>query len=157
MNARRSDNIDEPSNPQGSNENIRCWKAGQLDIGAGAGEQFLQPSWAIGRPATKLKIPTACIPVPAWCVVRAIVPYKTIRDPSSSRGVRRQGLGPADPVANTCSTAAEKQDEDFKVDLSRPSRRRTGDVQTAATAALWGAGSGWPGFEAMAKGRVAHA
>ena len=90
----------EPRNTKGSNENIPLLEAGSLDIALVAGEPSYEAFMGIGRPATKLKILTAMYSSPGMFVVRADSPYKTIKRSRRPAGcVRRQGLGPADPVA----------------------------------------------------------
>jgi TRAP transporter TAXI family solute receptor len=106
----------------------------------------------IDRPRTNVKILTAIYSSPGLFVVRADSPYKTIRDLVGQTvvfGAKGSGL----PILSRyiLDGLGLKQDEDFKsVYLDR-----AGDgpamVQDGRAAALWGAGVGWPGFEAMAK------
>jgi hypothetical protein len=142
----------EPRNTRGSNENIPLLEADQLDMGLVAGEPSYEAFMGIGRSATKLKILTAMYSSPGMFVVRADSPYKTIRDlvgQPVAFGARGSGL----PILSRymLDGIGLKQDEDFKsIYLDR-----AGDgpamVQYGRAAALWGAGIGWPGFEAMAK------
>src|SRR5947209_7123051 len=142
----------EPRNTKGSNENIPLLEAGQLDLGLVAGEPSYEAFMGIGRPATKLKILTAMYSSPGMFVVRADSPYKTIRDlvgQPVAFGAKGSGL----PILSRymLDGIGLKQDEDFKsIYLDR-----AGDgplmVQDGRAAALWGAGIGWPGFEAMSK------
>src|SRR6201991_1704146 len=139
-------------NTKGSNENIPLMEKGELDIATVAGEPAYEAFMGIGRPATPLKILTAMYSSPGMFVVRADSPYKTIRDlvgQPVAFGAKGSGL----PILSRymLDGIGLKQDEDFKsIYLDR-----AGDgpwmVQDGRAAALWGAGIGWPGFEAMSK------
>src|SRR6202166_1924563 len=141
----------EPRNTKGSNENIPLLEQGNLDIALVAGEPSYEAFMGIGRPPTRLKILTAMYSSPGMFVVRADSPYRSIRDlvgKSVAFGARGSGL----PILSryVLDGLGLKQDEDFKsVYLDR-----AGDgpamVLDGRAAALWGAGSGWPGFAAMA-------
>ncbi len=141
----------EPRNTKGSNENIPLMELGKLDIALVAGEPAYEAFMGIGRPATPLKILTAMYSSPGMFVVRADSPYKTIRDlvgQPVAFGAKGSGL----PILSryVLDGIGLKQDEDFKsIYLDR-----AGDgpamVQDGRTAALWGAGIGWPGFATVA-------
>jgi TRAP transporter TAXI family solute receptor len=145
----------EPRNTKGSNENIPLLETGQLDIALVAGEPSYEAFMGIGRPRTKLKILTAMYSSPGMFVVRADSPYKTIRDlvgKPVAFGAKGSGL----PILSryVLDGLGLKQDEDFQsIYLDR-----AGDgpamVLDGRAAALWGAGSGWPGFAAMAASPV---
>jgi TRAP transporter TAXI family solute receptor len=140
-----------PRNTKGSNENIPLLEAGQLDIALVAGEPSYEAFMGIGQPATRLKILTAMYSSPGMFVVRADSPYKTIRDllgKPVAFGAKGSGL----PILSRylLDGLGLKQDEDFQsIYLDR-----AGDgpamVLDGRTAALWGAGIGWPGFATMA-------
>jgi uncharacterized protein len=140
-----------PRNTKGSNENIPLLEAGQLDIALVAGEPSYEALMGIGRPRTNLKILTAMYSSPGMFVVRADSPYKSIHDLVGQRiafGARGSGL----PILSryVLDGLGLKQDEDFQsIYLDR-----AGDgpamVLDGRVAALWGAGTGWPGFAAMA-------
>jgi uncharacterized protein len=104
-----------------------------------------------GRPKTKLKILTAMYSSPGMFVVRADSPYKTIRDlvgQPIAFGAKGSGL----PILSRymLDGLGLKQDEDFKsIYLDRAGDGPT-MVQDGRAAALWGAGIGWPGFDAVA-------
>ncbi len=142
----------EPRNTKGSNENIPLLESDQLDMGLVAGEPSYEAFMGIGRSATKLKILTAMYSSPGMFVVRADSPYKTIRDlvgQPVAFGAKGSGL----PILSRymLDGIGLKQDEDFKsIYLDR-----AGDgpamVQDGRAAALWGAGIGWPGFNAMSE------
>ncbi|MFC5321763.1 TAXI family TRAP transporter solute-binding subunit [Bradyrhizobium oligotrophicum] len=141
-----------PRNTKGSNENIPLLEQSELDLGLVAGEPAYQAFMGIDRPKTRLKILTAIFSSPGLFVVRADSPYRSIRDLVGQTvvfGAKGSGL----PIMSRymLDGLGLKQDEDFKsVYLDR-----AGDgpamVQDGRAAALWGAGIGWPGFDAMAK------
>jgi TRAP transporter TAXI family solute receptor len=141
----------EPRNTKGSNENIPLLEAGSLDIALVAGEPSYEAFMGIGRPAIRLKILTAIYSSPGMFVVRADSPYRTIRDLAGKPiafGAKGSGL----PILSRyiLDGLGLKQDEDFQsIYLDR-----AGDgpamVLDGRAAALWGAGIGWPGFNAMA-------
>src|SRR3954451_2675578 len=139
-------------NTKGSNENIPLLEKGELDLGLVAGEPAYQAFMGIDRPRTRLKILIAIFSSPGLFVVRSDSSYRSIRDLVGQTvvfGAKGSGL----PIMSRymLDGLGLKQDEDFKsVYLDR-----AGDgpamVQDGRAAALWGAGVGWPGFEAMAK------
>jgi len=141
-----------PRNTKGSNENIPLLEKGELDLGLVAGEPAYQAFMGLDRPQTRLKILTAIFSSPGLFVVRSDSSYRSIRDLVGQTvvfGAKGSGL----PIMSRymLDGLGLKQDEDFKsVYLDR-----AGDgpamVQDGRAAALWGAGVGWPGFEAMAK------
>jgi uncharacterized protein len=143
--------IIEPRNTKGSNENIPLLEAGQLDIALVAGEPAYEAFMGIRGPRTKLKILTAIFSSPGMFVVRADSPYKTIRDlvdKPVAFGAKGSGL----PILSryVLDGLGLKQDDDFQsIYLDR-----AGDgpamVLDGRTAALWGAGVGWPGFTTVA-------
>src|SRR3954464_287509 len=142
----------EPRNTKGSNENIPLLESDGLDIALVAGEPSYEAFRGIGRAPTKLKILTAMYSSPGMFVVRADSPYKTIRDlvgQPVAFGAKGSGL----PILSRymLDGIGLKQDEDFKsIYLDRAGDGPT-MVQDGRAAALWGAGIGWPGFEAMSK------
>ena len=152
MNAADASLVIATRNTSGSNENIPLLEKGELDLGLVAGEPAYQAFMGIDRPRTGVKILTAIYSSPGLFVVRADSAYKTIRDLTGQTvvfGAKGSGL----PILSRyiLDGLGLKQDEDFKsVYLDR-----AGDgpamVLDGRAAALWGAGVGWPGFEAMAK------
>src|ERR1700675_1561647 len=142
----------EPRNTKGSPENIPLLEAGQLDIALSTGEPAYEAFTGIGRPRTNLKILTAMYSSPGMFVVRADSPYKSIRDLAGKPvafGAKGSGL----PILSRymLDGIGLKQDEDFKsIYLDRAGDGPT-MVQDGRAAALWRAGVGWPGFDAMAK------
>jgi TRAP transporter TAXI family solute receptor len=84
-------------------------------------------------------------------VVRAVSPYKTIRDlvgQPVAFGAKGSGL----PILAryVLDGLGLKQDEDFKAIYLDRAGDGPAMVEDGRAAALWGAGIGWPGFAAMA-------
>jgi len=140
-----------PRNTKGSNENIPLLEKGELDLGLVAGEPAYQAFMGIGRPPTRLKILTAIYSSPGLFVVRADSPYRTVRDLVGQTvvfGAKGSGL----PIMSRymLDGLGLKQDDDFKAVYLDRAGDGPAMVQDGRAAALWGAGVGWPGFEAMA-------
>ena len=141
----------EPRNTKGSYENIPLLEAGQLDLGLVAGEPAYEAFKGIKRPVTSLKILVAMYSSPGMFVVRADSPYKTIQDlvgQPIAFGAKGSGL----PVMSRfiLDGLGLKQDEDFKSIYLDHAGDGPAMVLDGRVAALWGAGSGWPGFTTMA-------
>jgi TRAP transporter TAXI family solute receptor len=142
----------EPRNTKGSYENIPLLESGQLDLGLVAGEPAYEAFKGIKGPVTSLKILAAMYSSPGMFVVRADSPYKTIQDlvgQPIAFGAKGSGL----PVMSRfiLDGLGLKQDEDFKSIYLDHAGDGPAMVLDGRAAALWGAGSGWPGFTTMAK------
>ena len=151
MNASDPTLVIAPRNTKGSYENIPLLEAGQLDLGLVAGEPAYEAFKGIKRPVTHLKILVAMYSSPGMFVVRADSPYKTIHDlvgQPIAFGARGSGL----PVMSRfiLDGLGLKQDEDFKSIYLDHAGDGPAMVLDGRAAALWGAGSGWPGFTTMA-------
>lgn len=151
MNAADPTLVIEPHNTKGSYENIPLLEAGQLDLGLVAGEPAYEAFKGIKRPVTHLKILVAMYSSPGMFVVRADSPYKTIHDlvgQPIAFGAKGSGL----PVMSRfiLDGLDLRQDEDFKSIYLDHAGDGPAMVLDGRAAALWGAGSGWPGFTTMA-------
>ncbi|MDE1936996.1 TAXI family TRAP transporter solute-binding subunit [Bradyrhizobium sp.] len=141
-----------PRNTKGSYENIPLLEEGRLDLGLVAGEPAYEAFKGIKRPVTRLKILVAMYSSPGMFVVRADSPYKKIQDlvgQPVAFGAKGSGL----PVMSRfiLDALGLKQDEDFKAIYLDHAGDGPAMVLDGRAAALWGAGSGWPGFTTMAK------
>ncbi|MDB5625404.1 MAG: immunogenic protein precursor [Tardiphaga sp.] len=134
---------------KGSAENIPLLESGALDIALVAGEPAYEAFVGIGRPATNLKIITAMYSNPGLFVVRADSPYRSIADLKGQPvAFGAKGSGLVILSRYMLDGLGLAQDTDFgAVYLDRagdgPAMLADGRV-----AALWGAGVGWPGFQA---------
>ena len=142
----------EHRNTKGSAENIPLLEAGTIDIGLVQGEAAYEAFAGIGRPPVNLKIISAMYSSPGMFVVRADSPYRTIKDLAGKPvafGARGSGLVIlARYVLDGLGLSQEKDFQAIYLD-------RAGDgpamVLDGRAAALWGGGSGWPGFTTMAQ------
>lgn len=142
----------EPRNTKGSAENIPLLDAGTIDIGLVQGEAAYEAFAGIGRAPVNLKIVAAMYSSPGMFVVRADSPHRTIKDlvgKPVAFGARGSGLVIlARYVLDGLGLSQEKDFEAIYLD-------RAGDgpamVLDGRAAALWGGGSGWPGFTTMAQ------
>jgi TRAP transporter TAXI family solute receptor len=140
-----------PRNTKGSNENIPLLEQDQVDIALVAGEPAYAAFSGIGRDKSDVKIFTAIYSSPGMFVVRADSPYKTIRDlvgQPIAFGAKGSGL----PIMSryVLDGLGLKQDEDFKSIYLDHAGDGPAMVLDGRAAALWGAGIGWPGFDAVA-------
>ena len=118
----------EAINTKGSTENVPMLEEARLDIALVQGEVVHEVLSGTGRPPAKLAIVTAMYSTPGMFVVRADSPYRSI-----------DGLG-------------LDQNKDFQAIYLERAGDGPAMVMDGRAAALWGGGSGWPGFTAVAKG-----
>jgi TRAP transporter TAXI family solute receptor len=142
-----------PQNTKGSAENIPLLEAGKLDIGLVQGEAALEALNGIGRAPADLRIIAAMYATPGMFVVRADSPYRTIEDLKGKPvAFGAKGSGLVILARYVLDGLGYDRDRDFEAIFLE----RAGDgpemVISGKAAALWGAGSGWPGFTAVAKG-----
>jgi TRAP transporter TAXI family solute receptor len=140
-------------NTKGSTENVPLLEAGQLDLALVQGEVAHEALAGIGRPASKLLIFAAMYTTPGMFVVRGDQPYRTIADLKGKAvvwGARGSGL------VVLARYVLDGLDLDMERDFQSTYLDRAGDgpamVQDGRAAALWGGGTGWPGFTTVARG-----
>ena len=139
-------------NTKGSAENIPLLEQGALDIALVAGEPAYEAFAGIGRAPTRLKILTAIYSNPGMFVVRADSPYRSIRDLVGQKvAFGAKGSGLVILSRYVLDGIGLKQDEDFAAVYLDRAGDGPAMVQDGRVAALWGAGTGWPGFKAMAE------
>ena len=139
-----------PVNTKGSTENVPRLEAGTLDIALVQGEVVHEALAGIGRAPAELNILTAIYPTAGMFVVRADSPAKSIADLKGKRiawGAAGSGLVILGRyVMDGLGLDAAKDFEPVYLE-------RAGDgpamVLDGRVAALWGGGSGWPGFVAV--------
>ena len=142
----------EPRNTKGSTENIPLLEAGSLDIALVAGEPAYEALMGIGRPRTPLKIVAAMYSTPGMFVVRGDSPAKAIRDlvgKPVAFGARGSGLVILSRYV--LDGLGLDQDRDFQAVYLDRAGDGPAMVLDGRAAALWGGGSGWPGFTAVAQ------
>src|SRR5215510_6149595 len=141
-----------PQNTAGSAENIPLLEAGTLDIGLVQGEAALEALNGIGRPPADLRVIFAMYATPGMFVVRADSPYHSIED-LRGRPVAfgAKGSGLVLLAGYVLDGLGYDRDRDFEAILLERAGDGPAMVASGKAAALWGGGSGWPGFTAVAK------
>lgn len=142
-----------PQNTKGSTENVPLLEAGKLDLALVQGEAAMEALNGIGRPPADLRILAAMYASPGMFVVRADSPYRVIEDLKGKRiAFGAKGSGLVILARYLLDGLGLDRDKDFEAIFLD----RAGDgpemVIKGSAAALWGAGVGWPGFAAVAKG-----
>ncbi len=143
-----------PVNTKGSTENVPRLEAATLDLALVQGEVVYEVLAGIGRPKADLRILTAMYPTAGMFVVRADSPAKTIADLKGKKiawGAAGSGLVILGRyVMDGLGLNAAKDFEPVYLE-------RAGDgpamVLDGRVSALWGGGSGWPGFVAVASSK----
>src|SRR5262245_6318705 len=140
-----------PQNTAGSAENIPLLEAGKLDIALVQGEAAMEALNGIGRARADLRVIFAMYATPGMFVVRADSPYHRIDDlRSKAIAFGAKGSGLVLLAGYVLDGLGLDRDRDFEAILLD----RAGDgpemVLSGKVAALWGGGSGWPGFHAVA-------
>ncbi len=132
-------------NTKGSAENVPLLEANKLDLGLVAGEIA---SAALAKPDSRLRIIAAMYSSPGMFVVRGDSPVRAIGDLKGRPVVLgTQGSG--------LTVMGRGVLEVLGVEVSPITLEKAADgpamVLDGRAAALWGAGIGWPGFNAVAK------
>ena len=132
-------------NTKGSAENVPLLEANQLDLGLVAGEIA---SAALAKPEPRLRIVAAMYSSPGMFVVRGDSPVRAIADLKGRPVVLgTQGSG--------LTVMGRGVLEVLGVEVMPVFLDKAADgpamVLDGRAAALWGAGIGWPGFNAVAK------
>jgi uncharacterized protein len=141
-----------PRNTKGSAENIPLLEAGSLDIALVQGESAYEALNGIGRAPANLRILTAMYSAPGMFVVKASSPVRTIADLKGKPvafGAAGSGL------VILARYVLDGLGLDQKADFGAVFLEKAGDgpvmVADGRVEALWGGGTGWPGFAAVAK------
>lgn len=140
-------------NTKGSTENIPLLEAGQLDLGLVQGEVAHEALAGIGRPRADLRILFAMYSTPGMFVVRGDSEYRAIRDLTGrpvAFGARGSGL--VILARYVLDGLGLDQQRDFHAVFLDAAGDGPAMVMDGRVAALWGGGSGWPGFAAVARG-----
>ena len=137
----------EALNTKGSAENLPRLEAGTLDIALVQGEAAHEAFAGIGRPPTPLKVVTAMYATAGMFVVRADSPYRAIAD-LKGKPVAWGAAGSGLVILGRY--VVDGLGLDAAKDFQPIYLERAGDgpamVFDGRAAALWGGGSGWPGF-----------
>ena len=141
----------EPRNTKGSTENVPLLEAGAIELGLVQGEVAHEALSGIGRPPADLRVVAAMYSSAGLFVARADSSCRSIADLRGKPvafGARGSGLVIlARYVLEGLGLSQEADFEAVYLD-------RAGDgpamVLDGRVAALWGGGTGWPGFTAVA-------
>jgi len=143
----------ETRNTKGSTENVPLLEAGDLDIALVQGEVAHEALAGVGRQPAILKIVFAMYSTAGMFVVRADSAYRSIGDLRGKPvvfGARGSGL------VILARYVLDGIGFDQRKDFAAIYLDRAGDgpamVLDGRAAALWGGGTGWPGFTAVAQG-----
>ena len=137
----------QPRNTKGSAENIPLLESGALDIALVQGEAAFEALNGIGRAPADLRIIAAMYSSPGFFVVRGDSPARSIADLKGKPvAFGASGSGLVILARYVLDGLGLDQNKDFgAVYLDRagdgPAMLRDGRI-----AALWGGGTGWPGF-----------
>jgi TRAP transporter TAXI family solute receptor len=140
----------EPRETKGSAENVPLLEQGQLDLALVQGEAAYEALAGIGR-ARPTDVRWAMYSSPGMFVVRADSPYRTIEDLRGQPvawGAKGSGLVLLGGYV--VDALGLDRDRDFKAVYLERAADGPAMVQDGRVAALWGGGTGWPGFTAMA-------
>jgi len=142
----------EPRNTKGSLENIPLLESGKLDIALVAGEPAFEALTGVKGPAADLRIITAMYSTPGMFVVRGDSAFRTIEDLKGKPiafGARGSGL----PIL--AKYVLDGMGLDLERDFEAIFLDKAGDgpvmLREGKVAAVWGGGTGWPGFTTVMK------
>ena len=134
-------------NTKGSGENIPLLEDGKLDIALVAGEPAYEAFAGIGRQPTSLQVLAAIYSNPGMLVVRGDSPARKLRDlvgKPVAWGARASGLTLL--ARYVLDGLGLDRDKDFTAVYLERAGDGPAMVLDGRVAALWGGGTGWPGF-----------
>ena len=135
----------EPRNTKGSGENVPLLEAGKLDIALVAGE-VANP--ALAKPGTPLRIVTAVYSTPGMFIVRADSPHRTIADLRGRPVVLGAQASGVTLLGRNVLAALGVEVQPIFLEKAADGPAMISDGRADA---MWGAGVGWPAFNALAK------
>jgi TRAP transporter TAXI family solute receptor len=152
INASDTGLVIEPRNTKGSLENIPLLESGQLDIALVAGEPAFEALNGIKGPAANLRIIAAMYSTPGMFVVRGDSPYRAIADLKGKAiafGAKGSGL----PILAryVLDGMGLDQERDFQAIFLDKAGDGPVMLRDGRVAAVWGGGTGWPGFTTVMK------
>ena len=135
----------EPRNTKGSTDNVLLLEANQLDLALVAGEIATA---ALAKPDTQLRIIAAMYSSPGLLVVRADSAYRSLADLRGKPVV----LGTqASGITALGRTVFDSLGVEIKPIYLEKAADGPAMLTDGRAEALWGAGVGWPAFNALAK------
>jgi TRAP transporter TAXI family solute receptor len=142
----------ETRNTKGSTENVPLLEAGQIDLGLVTGEVAHEAVTGVGRPAANLRILTVMYSTAGMFVARGDTTDRRIED-LKGRPVAfgASGSGLVVLARYVLDGLGLDMNRDFKAVFLDKAGDGPAMVMDGRVAALWGGGTGWPGFTAVAK------
>jgi len=143
----------ETRHTKGSTENVPMLEAGQLDIGLVQGEVAHEALSGVGRPPANLRIIAAMYGTPGMFAARGDTPYRTVAELKGKPvafGARGSGLVVL--ARYVLDGLGLDRDRDFQAVFLDQAGDGPKMVMDGRVAALWGGGTGWPGFTTVARG-----
>jgi TRAP transporter TAXI family solute receptor len=142
----------EAVNTKGSTENVPMLETGRLDLALVQGEVVHEVLMGVGRTPANLKVVTAMYATAGMFVVRADSASRTIADLKGKPvAFGAAGSGLVILARYVLDGLGLDQDKDFQAIYLERAGDGPAMVLDGRAAALWGGGSGWPGFMAVAK------
>ena len=135
----------EPRNTKGSTENVLLLEAGKLDLALVAGEIA---SAALAKPGTRLRIVAAMYSSAGMFIVRGDSPHRTISDLRGNPVVMGTQASGVTALGRTVLAALGVEVKTIYLEKAADGPPMLMDRRAEA---LWGAGVGWPAFNALAK------
>jgi TRAP transporter TAXI family solute receptor len=140
-------------NTAGSTENVPLLDRGDVDLALVQGEAAYEAFAGIGRAPTRALVLSAMYSTPGFFAVRTGSPYRTIEDLRGrpvAFGAKGSGL------VILARYVLDGLGLDMNRDFTAVLLDRAGDgpamVRDGRVAALWGGGTGWPGFTELMNG-----
>lgn len=138
---------------RGSRENLELLESGKVDVGQVEGNAARIVLDGVNRPKSELKVLSVMYPNPGMFVVRADSAYQQIEDLKGQPiafGTKASGLR---ILANdVLDGLGLKPERDFQQIILSKAADGPQMVLEGEAEALWGAGTGWPGFTKVADG-----
>ena len=135
----------EPRNTKGSTENVPLLEANQLDLALVAGEIATA---ALAKPDTQLRIITAMYASPGILMVRAESSYRSLADLRGKPVVLGTQASGITALGRTVFDSLGVEIKPLYLEKAADGPAMLTDGRAEA---LWGAGVGWPAFNALAK------
>lgn len=140
-------------NTKGSTENLPLLEAGQIDLGLVTGEVAHEAMTGVGRPPAELRILTAMYSTAGMFVVRGDTTYRSIDDLKGKPvAFGAKGSGLVVLARYVLEGLGLEMTRDFQAVFLDQAGDGPKMVMDGRVAALWGGGTGWPGFTAVARG-----
>jgi len=139
-----------PVATKGSTENVPMLEGRRLDLGLATGE-VAHEALARPPPGNRVRVLSAMYPSPGMFAVRADSPYRRIEDLRGRPVVfGARGSGLVVLARYVLDGLGLDMDRDFQPILLDRAQDGPHKVLSGEAAALWGGGSAWPGFTAVA-------